>query len=549
LDIIPDSGSDRAFDRATKWLSHCLSHDEKCGNTVSTYMPRRLLNLGLSTDNQDLILFEPTKPVPYACLSYCWGPETDDVLKTTTRTLKTHYQGIRLSSLPKTIHDAVIFCRGLKLQYLWVDSLCIVQDDVRSWLVDSAQMHEIYSNALLTLAIEEPASCKTGFLGKQQFGPEWQQKLVIEDLPEARGSGKVFFIRSSISHLPHVPRCSLDQRGWCLQESILSKRRLCFDGNEMTWECAHRRICECGYTYWVQRPIDFVQLGYLLKQPSQNTFGLWRQLVEEYSARHLTDDGDKLVAISALAKLFHSVFRNSKGEPPTYLAGVWREDFLYDITWSVDQSENHSYPRKLASQYRAPTWSWASVDMPVQYKPGKNIFLPKHRAKRLLDCNIDDVVSVPFLASDPTGPVSSAYAQVTAQLACVCKEGLQQATDIYPDRPDEFYRWGEAQTPCRRQCCRNSEGQDELQSLRVNASYYLLRLFTYVSSRRVIPSTRMNYMDPEIWFLILKDSSIVEGAYERIGIGYWPPYSGEWDPNATYCPLFQGCKTRSIKIV
>jgi hypothetical protein len=514
-------------------------------------MPRRLLNLGSSMGNHDPILFEPKEPVPYVCLSYCWGPNVDDILKTTTKTLKIHYQGIRLSSLPKTISDAVFFCRGLKLQYLWVDSLCIVQDDIQNWLADSGQMHEIYSNALITLAIKEPASCKTGFLGKQRFGSDWQQKLIIQDMPEAGGPRKTLFIRPSTHTAPPAyERCSLDQRGWSLQESTLSKRRLCFDGNEMTWECAHRTICECGHTSWDNSDLAFVRVGHLLKRSSDNPFSLWRDLVEEYSARHLTNSGDKLIAISALAKLFHDGFRNSKGEPLTYLAGVWREDFLYGITWSVDQSQSHSYPRKLAPQYRAPTWSWASIDMPVQYKPGKIIFQRKHGgAKLLLDCNIDDVVSVPLLASDPTGPVSSAYAQVTAQLACVCKEGLQQATDIYPDLPDEFYRWGEDQTPCRRRCCLNGEGQNEHQSFRVNASYYLLRLFTYVYSQRFIPSTRMNCMGPEIWFLILKDSSIVEGAYERIGIGCWPPYSGEWGTNEKYCPLFQGCKTRSIKIV
>jgi hypothetical protein len=372
LDIVPDSGSDLAFDRATKWLSHCLSHDEKCSAHVSTYAPRRLLNLGLGIKSHDPILFEPTEPVPYVCLSYCWGTDVKDVLTTTTKTLKTHYHGIRLSSLPRTIYDAVIFCQGLKLQYLWVDSLCIVQDDRESWLVDSAQMREIYSNALITLAIEEPASCKTGFMGKQRFGSEWQQKFVAHISPEAGGPGNALFIRPSTSQSPDgAQRCSLDKRGWCLQESILSKRRLCFDGNETTWECAHRTICECGHTSWAPRSMDFVQLGHSLRSQldnlRNNPFEHWSKIVEEYSKRSLTEAGDKLIAVSALAKLIHENFKNSEGKPLTYLAGLWKEAILYDITWSVVTPEDHSYKHKSIPQFRAPSWSWASLDAPVEY--------------------------------------------------------------------------------------------------------------------------------------------------------------------------------------
>ncbi len=56
-------------------------------------------------------------------------------------------------------------------------------------------------------------------------------------------------------------------------------------------------------------------------------------------------------------------------------------------------------------------------------------------------------------------------------------------------------------------------------------------------------------MGPEIWFLVLKDSSVVNGAYERVGVGEWNRQSGEWNPGEEYCPLFQGCKTKSIKII
>jgi hypothetical protein len=187
LDIVKDSSSALTFDRAAKWLSYCVSNHEECKIANPKYMPRRLLNVGWDTIH-DPFLFEPTEAVPYVCLSYCWGTDSSDVLKTTKQNLKAHYEAVRLSELPRTISDAVMLCRALKLNNLWVDSICIVQDDRESWLQDSAQMREIYSNSHLTVAAKEPASCKLGFLGEQRFGkPEWQRKILI-DIPIQAGA-------------------------------------------------------------------------------------------------------------------------------------------------------------------------------------------------------------------------------------------------------------------------------------------------------------------------------------------------------------------------
>lgn len=90
LDVIGDSSSGEASGRAAKWLSHCLSHDSGCKVPNPNYMPRRLLNVGLS-DECDPFLFEAKDPAPYACLSYCWGSNTEDIPNTTTKNLQSHY--------------------------------------------------------------------------------------------------------------------------------------------------------------------------------------------------------------------------------------------------------------------------------------------------------------------------------------------------------------------------------------------------------------------------------------------------------------------------
>ena len=250
LEVASDSSSAMAIDRISKWLSHCLANDEHCHIPNPKYMPHRLLNVG-SDVGRDPFLFEPKSPVPYVCLSYCWGKDTSGILKTLQENLKDHYEGIPLSQLPKTIRDTIYLCRGLKLENLWIDSLCIVQNDKESWLQDAAQMHQVYANSHLTIAGLEPYYCKGGILGEQKFGkPEWQRRIVTDVAVEVGGLGSEILLRPGATTQEGSARSSLDGRGWCLQESILPNRRICFDGNEMTWECVSRKICECGHVRW-----------------------------------------------------------------------------------------------------------------------------------------------------------------------------------------------------------------------------------------------------------------------------------------------------------
>lgn len=160
----------------------------------------------------------------------------------------------------KDSQGAVVLCRALKLDNLWVDSLCITQDDAEDWLQQSAQMGEIYANSHLPIAVEEPASCKLGFLGEQQFGTPGWQRVFIADVPEESGRpGSQVMLRPIDNGAADDKdeRCSLDKRGWCLQESILPNRRLCFNGKEMSWECGSRRTCECGHALWSSREISY----------------------------------------------------------------------------------------------------------------------------------------------------------------------------------------------------------------------------------------------------------------------------------------------------
>jgi hypothetical protein len=166
LDIAPESGSRAALDRAKQWLSLCVDKDDVCRVPQPDFRPHRLININDTCDGSSTLkLYEAQKPVPYACLSYCWGTDLDGVLRTTTRNTLSHYKAIEFEELPKTIRDAVTVCKGLSINNLWVDSICIIQDDVEDWLRESPQMLDIYQNSLVTIYATDSDSCKSGFLG------------------------------------------------------------------------------------------------------------------------------------------------------------------------------------------------------------------------------------------------------------------------------------------------------------------------------------------------------------------------------------------------
>lgn len=219
--------------------------------------------------------------------------------------VRDNYRGIETGNLPKTLRDAVAVCRGLGIPNLWIDSLCIIQDDRDDWLRESPQMLEIYGNPYLTIYASASDSCKLGFLGTQRYAdPQWQRRIKTTAPEELSCPGKEFFIRArgEDGKPPHPPASVLSKRAWCLQERVLSKRRLYFDSNEMTWECNTRRMCECGHLMgrWiddddenflnVKKALRLMLESYNHHQGDYNPFSDWKSLVENYSTMMLTND-------------------------------------------------------------------------------------------------------------------------------------------------------------------------------------------------------------------------------------------------------------------
>jgi hypothetical protein len=234
------------------------------------------------------------------------------VVKTTRETLEEHCRHIVLESLPKTVRDAVHVCQRLKLRYLWVDALCIVQDDRESFQQEAAQMGDIYSGSHLTIAAHVPTSCKEGFLGDQDYGqPSWERKVWAESTAANGTLGSKYQVYIRIGTPPdeedvRASRSSLNGRAWTLQEAILPHRILHYTGAELFWECGKLLFCECGH---INRTSALHPYATIKGDLKRNILGddmskdAWERLVQDYTHRGITNVSDKLVAISGLAQL------------------------------------------------------------------------------------------------------------------------------------------------------------------------------------------------------------------------------------------------------
>ena len=471
--VVPDSASQAAFDRARHWLSYCVEQHEDCGPTEDSTGPRRLIYVGeadrsmvrlvdFQTQDESMnvsdrattppkpdLMEAPesrsqprtdggsyssvplalTKPLKYACLSYRWGDDTAGVLTTTRDNILEHYREIRVPNLPKTIADAITVCRELEIHFLWVDSLCIIQGDEEDFAAEGARMDVIYANSYLTIYAKEPSSCKDGFFGAQAYGSEvgqWQPSV------QSPGGWELFASTPRSKTKPHEPKGSvLDTRGWCFQESILPKRQLMYCGSEMIWKCREMHFCECGHFRKRRRVFStgrgsIPTQGELKYMSGEDYHELWVEMVQDYSGRFLTKPTDKLAAIAGIARrlliLAHETNRITQDE---YYAGLWGSHLLEQLHWKVVSPETaRDLPgRRLHND--VPTWSWASIEGPIDYISDIS-WRSGQRAQ------VRGVVCRPLHRHNPMGPLEpGSYLDLTAPMVPLHLAVLDEA--LWPE--------------------------------------------------------------------------------------------------------------------
>lgn len=380
------------LDLAATWLSKCLGNHHRCGKASPHELPTRVIDVGVENAvNVQLLKGSPLEGY-WAALSYCWGEQ--GFLKTTKNNISEHFEGIRLSKLPKTLRDAVLITRRLGLRYIWIDALCIIQDDTEDWEREAAKMNRVYKDCVITIAAANSSGAKHGIFRKRRTAAQ----AVSVPMKGSSFSGNAIIYPEEIL-LKDFNKSILDGqgnrlrfRGWTLQEWILPTRTIYFAEDQLYWECpesvssesepndqnnSFRYNSSCGGAKSFLLQTRAGTLAQDLNTPG--IYAHWRNIVEDYSRRSLTKRTDKLIAIAGIAAEFSSLLgRQSEigdrgkcqGDSPDdkYLAGLWKGDLIPELMWKVmDLEDDQTEKMSKESDYIAPPWSWATL------KPGTHL--------------------------------------------------------------------------------------------------------------------------------------------------------------------------------
>lgn len=560
--VAQHSGSAESFQLARRWLDECAQNHKDCKVPPATPMPTRVIDVG--GDGRDPILVETGgRPGRYATLSYCWGKKPQ--LRTTKETLSAFLEAIPVRELQQTALDALELCRRLGIPYLWIDALCIVQDDEDDWLRESARMCDIYSSSALTIAAARSLSARQGVFGYQQYGgPEYSQTCSFRGtevhamkitLGEHVGNPLAVNIArqetgrvAEKSWLLRPQELPLARRAWTVQERVLSRRVLYYTPQELWWECDSCWACECGrandtkdreledededdsadgdnrhlnFEFDPVREANTGSFGWL-RDPRRYTRSLtldqaykrWAAgVVPLYTAGKLTVLSDKLPALSGIAQQFQRCLRARFGVADEYLAGMWRGDLAQQLLWLIGPYVGRPRLAPYPVECGIPTWSWASVNGVVSHawEEQEDGLDPLFTVRE---------VSVDLATSDPTGKISGGRLVLESRvshghalrgvprpgniIAGLTLQPSGSLVSFYADRPDELYSSG--RYTCLEAAGGGNAGAD--------------------------------------CFMVLTPSRRIEGSYERVGLGFVSRLFGNSREH-----MWKDAKTEAVTIV
>ncbi|OTB01025.1 hypothetical protein M426DRAFT_224658 [Hypoxylon sp. CI-4A] len=361
-----------------RMISESLERSSHTKSSIEgTTYPTRLIHVGTKTEeacrlvetSSDATLLE-SSDIPFAALSYCWG-DIGEQFRTETWSLHERIAGFELEQVSPVLRDAIRVTRSLGIRYLWVDAVCIVQDDLKDWDRESSRMSLVYQNSTLTICTPASTTCQEGFLSRS-----WSMaRLPFKSRIKRAVSGSyVIRLIGEVTDPFHVVSDDLSfalshsqwaLRGWVLQEYELSQRALIFGQTKIHIVTEHGAHSESNE---VRNSSEYTHgTRYLNPRYGESRYMNWLMLVEDYSARRLTHRTDKLAAISALAGRSLDVFSKR------FAAG---HVFLHaDLFWTAAFPETELQVTRTAlidglhawNIYVAPSWSWASRDHPIKF--------------------------------------------------------------------------------------------------------------------------------------------------------------------------------------
>jgi hypothetical protein len=377
--------SEEHFDIVRNWLQECTKH-ERCNEDISTgaridhrnvLLPSRCIYV--LSDSEGIRLVETKgKRGAYITLSHRWNEATEKC-KTRITNYNLRLDGV-FDELPPLFQNIFHIARKLRIQYVWIDSLCITQDDVADWRSEAPNMAQYYQFSTLTIAGTEP-SPELGLF--KEFPDSYQPWSCLTRLPyrDSKHQFRGWFYAYRRKILLHdeyekaIKNSKILQRGWIVQEWILSRRLLWYTPVGIYFEC-QELPARTAFQEQLDRDHKNDQNVRLELKTSfdfshGDSFDHWYRMVELYAPTFLTKvDQDRMLALSSLAQAIKEKLQhlNRQGTSEqnllagAYCAGLWLQDIHRGLLWMMT-GESKATP-KLEN---AASWSWISFVTNVRW--------------------------------------------------------------------------------------------------------------------------------------------------------------------------------------
>lgn len=369
------------------WYETCVKEHRLCAPKMRT-MPTRVIDLGETRSINDLLLHKPPgeQTEAYVAVSHQWGDEKTREqfdLRATENSELPHF-----SHWPQVFQDAFLVTKSLGIRYIWIDNVCIDQNDADDWNRESGKMAAYYGNAALVIAASKAKDWTKGCFSKRNPLLVRPCRITFSHTNPAARSAPCVWVENRDLNDNGVKENPLHSRAWVLQEELLPRRVIRYGLSQVFWECLERerdeKRPEFGTHIGRRRFADPENLREVIHLPiaSPNMrnkhYDAWYAIVEELTVRNITYQKDTLPAISGLATVMAS--RMSKTD--VYLAGLWSGDLATGLLWvsGFDNRKLTLSPERKnfdREEFTSPSWSWVTAshhrvffNFEVDLKPG-----------------------------------------------------------------------------------------------------------------------------------------------------------------------------------
>ncbi|KAL9111741.1 MAG: hypothetical protein Q9227_003800 [Pyrenula ochraceoflavens] len=419
----PRGSPEKTIMRLREWLSkRKIGLSSERGPEAGRPLPTRVLDLGRADGDVSEFLESSLHLIEtrgqhgrYVALSYCWGGFTG--FRTLTGNYQERLNNIDLKELPPVFAQAVRLTRALNIRYLWIDAVCIIQDDSEDWTREAAKMSDIYWYTACRFAVTSSRSPLEGFWPPRRI----TTSVLVPNLRDAskfgdKDSNSQLYLTLPKFYVDDVDKNHLNTRGWVLQERLLAPCTIHFTRDQIycedesdicgeDWVRRHFTWLSCIDKLSQNSPIDLFSRrqeipdeieSYFPKEEYHIVPHPWLKIPEIFSRCHLTYQTDRLTAVAGLV---HRKQTDEYRDVKNFL-GLWANNLHVELAWVAATVSSKCAGIKHIRRLGLPSWTWIAYDGPIDFvqdrrsrRDNRTVQSSPTQAFELLSAHVPDLMT------------------------------------------------------------------------------------------------------------------------------------------------------------